>query len=497
MNVLRVCLPLSLGFFVPIVSSETIFVDITATGAGTGASWVDAYTDLQPALARANPFDEIWVADGIYTPGAERESAFAMAPGVAVYGGFAGGETQLEERDPAAHPAILSGDIGQEEDPADNCFHVFHHPSGSGLDSTALLDGFTVTGGTADGYGSDGAGGGMCNSNCAPRIINTAFVDNAAIVGGGVYASGSNGRFIDVVFAGNRADLGGGGVGNEGGNPCFAQCEFRDNSAGSYGGGLSNDLASADLVGCRFVRNHAGDAGGAISNYTYAEPHLINCTLTENSATLGGAIWNGYAFPVLRNCILWGNVPEEIYGEGTAATYSDIQGGYPGEGNIALDPAFVDPETGDLRLRADSPCIDAGDPDPAYDDGCRPPGRGGARCDMGGYGGPENCRLLSSAGAADPPPTAAGAATRAQPNPFDGETVIGFNLPVPTLVRIVIFDAAGRRVRELSSSLRAPGTVRWDGRDARGHRVSAGTYLYQLRASGGSLAGGRVMRAPQ
>jgi len=77
-------------------------------------------------------------------------------------------------------------------------------------------------------------------------------------------------------------------------------------------------------------------------------------------------MWNhSDSNPTVVNCILWGDTPDEIYDEGayrvTAASYTDVEGGWPGEGNIDADPVFVDPNNADFRLSADSPCIDAGD----------------------------------------------------------------------------------------------------------------------------------------
>jgi len=63
----------------------------------------------------------------------------------------------------------------------------------------------------------------------------------------------------------------------------------------------------------------------------------------------------------VTNCILWGDSPEEISGGTPTVTYTDVQGGWPGTGNIDTDPLFVDPDNGNYRLSAGSRCIDAGD----------------------------------------------------------------------------------------------------------------------------------------
>ncbi len=127
-------------------------------GSGDCLSWVNA-CELQTALGVAVSGDEIWVAAGTYKPtsGTDRTISFVLKNGVAIYGGFAGTETTLGGRDPAANPTILSGDLNgddnanvQSDEPtrADNSYHVV---SSSGMTSTAILDGFTITAGNANG----------------------------------------------------------------------------------------------------------------------------------------------------------------------------------------------------------------------------------------------------------------------------------------------------------------------------------------------------------
>jgi len=88
----------------------------------------------------------------------------------------------------------------------------------------------------------------------------------------------------------------------------------------------------------------------------------VNCTFSENLANSGGGMRNEYSSPAVTNCILWGDSGWEITnGEGApVVTYCNVEGGYPGYGNIDADPVFVDAENGDYRLSPGSPCIDAG-----------------------------------------------------------------------------------------------------------------------------------------
>ncbi len=128
-----------------------------------GASWTTAYTDLQTALGIVSSGDQIWVSAGVYTPGEERTDSFNLVPGVALYGGFAGTETVLEDRDWAANPTILSGDIDGDDTNTDgnyvaetpddivggNSYHVVYADgtTGTPITGTTILDGFTITAG--------------------------------------------------------------------------------------------------------------------------------------------------------------------------------------------------------------------------------------------------------------------------------------------------------------------------------------------------------------
>jgi hypothetical protein len=97
-------------------------------------------------------------------------------------------------------------------------------------------------------------------------------------------------------------------------------------------------------------------------NNSTASSLLINCTFTGNSAPSGSGMYNNYSSPMLVNTILWADFPEEMfnYESWPIITYSDVQGGYEGSGNIDADPLFVDAGNGDLHLELGSPCIDVG-----------------------------------------------------------------------------------------------------------------------------------------
>jgi predicted outer membrane repeat protein len=352
-----------------LAQTTIIYVDASATGLNNGGSWRNAYTDLQDALDEAEPLDQIWVAAGTYKPSHEfiqgdpRSAAFQMANGVAIYGGFEPdvGITKLEDRDWVTYEAILSGNIGDADRSDDNSYHVFYHPENLALGSSAILDGFTISGGNANepDYPDGICGGGMYNDHASPTLNNITFVDNSAGNGGALYVSRPLTiteplALTNVTFVGNSAADGGAvhinaaqATPGEVGDITFANCIFRGNVA-ERGGGLSitwgepdGDTAPFRLTNCTFYGNQAGSGGGAY--------------VSEESKGLG---WF-----MLTNAILWGDTPDEIYAEDPETlllvTYSDIEGGYEGEGNIDEDPAFVDRDSGDLHLQPGSVCIDS------------------------------------------------------------------------------------------------------------------------------------------
>ncbi len=153
--------------------------------------WETACT-LQIALANAMHGDEIWVASGTHKPttGTDQFVSFAIKNGVSIYGGFSGSETQRNQRNPAVNLTILSGDIGTIGDASDNSLNV---TTGSGIDSSTILDGFTISSGNA--FLSNppyNGGGGMNLINSSPSINNVKFLSNYGTYGGGMYTNNSS-----------------------------------------------------------------------------------------------------------------------------------------------------------------------------------------------------------------------------------------------------------------------------------------------------------------
>jgi len=148
------------------------YVDADAPGpTHDGLSWTTAYTTVQDALdvannpANATTIYEIWVAAGVYYLNDREESFRLNHDNVRLYGGFAGSETARDQRDWAAHVTVLSGDVNGDGAPYNNAFHVLYLDGENDANITAdtVIDGFTVTGGSATLLGDPphGSGGGL------------------------------------------------------------------------------------------------------------------------------------------------------------------------------------------------------------------------------------------------------------------------------------------------------------------------------------------------
>jgi predicted outer membrane repeat protein len=295
-----------------------LYVSTGGLTSGDCDSWINA-CDLQFALGLAVSGDEIWVSAGTYIPttDGDRTKSFVFKNGVAIYGGFTGTETLLDQRDPSANVTILSGDLEANDGPnfANNAENSYHVLFGSQIDSTAILNGFTITAGNADiNSWPNNAGGGMYNYNSHPMLRDVTFSSNSAEGNGGGMLNelGSNSTLMNVTFSGNTA---------------------------FHGGGIHNYLAGMTLTNVTFWNNSAAFYGGAILNGG-SSPTLMNVTFSGNSAFHGGGIYNenGGAYnnitgnPRLTNVILWNDMGVEIVNLDSSTTnisYSAIQGGCP------------------------------------------------------------------------------------------------------------------------------------------------------------------------
>lgn len=208
-------------------------------------------------------------------------------------------------------------------------------------------------------YNNTANKGGAIHS-CSGVIQENIITENSAVQGGGFWLC--EGIIQNNIITKNSAVMGGGIVQ---GRKAIYNNIIAENYASDYAGGLAY-CSSAIIQNNIIFKNSAGKYGGGV---TECNGPFLNNIIWENSAPRYSQIVDG----VKPNycCIM------------------DWIGG--GTDNITDNPMFIDSANGDFHLLDNSPCIDKGNPDAKYFDGCLPPGRGNALNDMGVYGGPYNC----------------------------------------------------------------------------------------------------------
>jgi hypothetical protein len=348
------------------------------TGTGDGTSWENAYRGpqgLQLAMAASVSGDQIWVAAGTYKASpTSRTVSHVIKAGVATYGGFAGGETSLDQRDFDANLCIVSGDLLGNDTAAassrtDNSYHVLTATAGT----TGVFDGFEVRSGYANSSANNDRGAGIiCLSSQSPTIRHVRFFDNRCTFGGGAgYVNASAPKFISCDFVANQGGSYGGAFDCAGaGQVLFQDCSFIENVA-ARAGALEFFQSQPRVTNCVFVGNRAtgSGGGGAIWMGSSSSAVIRNVTVVGNFATVTSAgIYNTGGSSSVANSIVWGNTGPgttaengvRSVGGSTSVTYSCVQGITSGTGNIAVDPQMVDAASGNFHLGPTSPCIDVG-----------------------------------------------------------------------------------------------------------------------------------------
>ncbi|MBT4530376.1 MAG: hypothetical protein HOC27_04155 [Phycisphaerae bacterium] len=351
--------------------SNVWYVNANNTNPGNGTSWTSAFLDLQDALDVASSGDQIWIAEGIYTPTDldgttdKRKASYRLSSGVEIYGGFLGNETDISERMPNSYRVFLTGDINGNDDSggdnSENAYHVVTIDNLSG--NPLLLDGVRIVKGNANGGSNELTGGGVLVTNYVP-------------------GSNANPRIRGCYFVGNSADYGGAiGMDTENCQLTLSHCIISGNNSVYRGGGIySSGVTVVD--NCLLVGNNSGNGGAIFAEYML---YLYSNTVVQNSADfVGGLLIGQNSTAAATNNIFWGN--EDVNGNNSQIYYhnsAEVMSHYnciqnssnSGNGNISTYPIFMDefgsdgePGTGDedFRLLQQSPCIDAGNSDYAY-----------------------------------------------------------------------------------------------------------------------------------
>ena len=351
-------------------SAQTLYVDPDATEPPDGQSWCSAFVDLQSALNAATPGTTVRVAEGRYVPDPAglpdpRAATFSLLDGVVLEGGYAGcGASNPDFRDIVGLETVLSGDFADDDGPAfsnyeENAYHVLTY---SDVDAVGtVLDGFTVSGGHADGEGGVGVtnqggaihirngiekciAGGPTIRNCTIRdnwalhhgaindhalssiIENCTIRDNfAGTQGAGLLVHSGNPIISNTIFINNTTDGSGGGAWNgrdvdpacEGSlaRPIYVDCHFEGNTA-FQGAGMANEDGAPIVIRSTFVNNDsvgADSKGGGMWSIR-ANPTVVSSIFLENSATKGGGLYVTYGHQLLVNSRFFGNVASNVGG---------------------------------------------------------------------------------------------------------------------------------------------------------------------------------------
>ncbi|MCA9244809.1 MAG: hypothetical protein KDA32_12685, partial [Phycisphaerales bacterium] len=269
---------------------------------------------------------------------------------------------------------------------------------------------------------AQGKGGAiLAYQNARTRVLRTRFVENEALVGGGMSVDTLFQNFVGLScckFRGNVAATTGGGLATSAQPTHVLDCVFENNRAGSdlssadcntptasgsagaiyatnselcladtlilgntastnAGGMLIDDGGPTYVTNCVFGENRALGTGGAILNHVADSYTINNSTFADNVACgAGGAIRNETTSLAINNSILWNNgtTPVDDVSSTTTIRSTLIEGGWSGSGsgNIDADPRFADPAAWDFRLARCSPAVSAGDSNLLPDGLCDP-----------------------------------------------------------------------------------------------------------------------------
>jgi len=306
-----------------------------------------------------------------------------------------------------------------------------------------LCDDMTVVEGFTLGHPNATGSAIMC-SRAHPIIRNNIMTDNNCVNGGGIRLEYSNAYIYNNIICLNHVAINGGGI----------YCLY------------STPIIEGNLIYGNEAPGGNGKGGGIFCQV--CSPIIINNTIVDNQSPLGSGICcAGSCHPIVVNTILWLNSYPHINGGAPVITFSNIQGGYNGQGNINLDPMFVNPDSADFHLLAGSPCIDAGDPN-------SPPDPDSTRADIGAFFFDQSTNIKEIY-----PLPLQFSLSQNYPNPFNPITTISFTIEHPQFVTLKVYDLLGREVQALIDEDRLPGqhAVAFDASD-----LSSGIYFYRLQA---------------
>jgi hypothetical protein len=356
------------------VFPKIIVILLLATSASAAIRLVPAeYATIQAAIDNCNDGDVVIVAPGTYIGDGNRDIDFK---------GKAITVRSANPKDPKLVAATVVDCNGTEAEPYRGFY--FH----SGENQNSVLDGLTISNGYSGSPGSSRSQGGaiLCDG-AAPKILNCIITDNHARSGGGICCNeAADVAIINCTIEHNTCDYSGAGIKCLRSSALITRCVVARNSTTGrfretgWGAGINCSHCDAMIADCLVFDNVCSYVGGGF-DCSYSSARLSNCTFAGNSAEWAGGIYSGYYGDAkITNCIVWENTategPQIRVGPGydVSVRYSDVQGGQANvsisptatlrwaDGNIDMAPGFVDPAANDYHLSANSPCIEAGDP---------------------------------------------------------------------------------------------------------------------------------------
>jgi hypothetical protein len=296
----------------------------------------------------------------------------------------------------------------------------------------------------------------------------------------------------------NALGGGGGGISSMFGNPQVLNNIIMQNTA-SYAAGMVLNWSAGTVRNNLIYKNSGGGQYGTGGLMVWESPSMSaiveNNTIVENvSLSTAGGLSVQNTDAIIRNNIIWGNTQQsgtQVTGYQTSIfEHCNTEETYPGTGNISQSPDFYN--VGFL-LNDNSPCVDAGDPEAAFNDVEDPfntgfalyPSLGELRNDIGAYGGPGAMLLPDISGIVgvrqsdiDRIPNSI-ILYQNYPNPFNPSTKIKYSVLQTSQVQIKIFDVLGNKITSLVNEEKPPGTyeLNWNSEE-----LPSGVYFYQLRA---------------
>jgi len=275
---------------------STIYVDLNAHGEGDGSSWKDAFRHLEDACHAAAEFNddvpkEIWIAKGTYKPSSTRNRSeyFPLTANTSYIGGFAGNETSKSERNAAANPVVISGDLGGGVY-SYNLFGSFNGNYARNISGDVIFEDMAFEKARASSAAGDRQNGSAISVSLAStaydfNVKNCTFNDFTSVIGGAIWSVNGKVNITDSAFIKTSASSNGGAICLAGsGNAQLSNIKINDSTAGGLGGGIYTQK-QINISGLTIDTAIANTGGGIYSNHRL---DISNSTIRKADANQNG-----------------------------------------------------------------------------------------------------------------------------------------------------------------------------------------------------------------